>query len=56
MKRALQRRLTTPNLTILPIVAIIALAVALVVVGLLRSPPVDWAQVVGDLIPGWPWW
>ena len=39
MKRALQRRLTTPDLTILPIIATFALAVALVVVGVLRSPP-----------------
>ena len=50
------RRLTMPDRTILPIIATIALAVALVVVGLLRSPPADWAQVIGNLLPGWPWW
>ena len=38
MKRALER-LTMHNRTILPVIAIIALAVALVVIGLLRSLP-----------------
>jgi hypothetical protein len=51
-----RRRLAVPDRRVLPIVAIIALAVALVVVGLRSSPPVDWAQVIGNLLPGWPWW
>ena len=55
MKRALEE-VDHADRTILPVIAIIALAVALVVVGLLRSPPVDWAQVIGNLLPGWPWW
>ena len=31
-------------------------AAALVIIGLLRSRPVDWAQRIGNLLPGWPWW
>ena len=46
-----ENRDTAADPTILPIIAIIALAVALVVVGLLRSPPVDWQQLVGSLRP-----
>jgi hypothetical protein len=43
---------TAGDPTIFPVVAVIALAVTLVVVGLLRSPPVDWAQLAGNLLPG----
>ena len=42
--------------TTLTVIAIIAVAVAFVVIGLLRSRPVDWSQRIGNLIPGWPWW
>ena len=44
------------NRTILTVIAIGAVAVALVVIGLLRARPVDWPQRIGNLIPGWPWW
>ena len=50
------RRLAAHDRTILPIVAIGALAVALVVVGLLHLGPAGRAPWIGDLLPGWPWW
>ena len=57
MRTTLSRRwLAVPDRAMLPVIAIIALAVALVVIGLRRSPPVDWAQLIGNLLPGWPWW
>lgn len=57
MRTTLSRRgLAVPDRAMLPIIAIIALAAALVVIGLRCSPPVDWAQLIGNLLPGWPWW
>ena len=49
-------RLAVHDHTILPGIAFTALAVALVVIGVLGSRSVDWAQAIGNLLPGLPWW
>ncbi len=33
-----------------------AAAVLVVAVGLARSRAIDWQRLLGNLLPGWPWW